>query len=158
MARFERGALVAQTSAITKLSYIPVWLAGLEPAASCSQSRRAAYCAIASQSGCPDLNWGPHAPEACALPSCATTRSRGPPRIRTENLLLAGESLCQLELAAHEGAPADGGTRQTSQAVSGLTPFRPGQPASFMVFRCADVKYSQARSPRRAVLRRDGRI
>ena len=39
-----------------------------------------------------------------------------------------------------------------------LTPFRLGQPASFMVFRCAVIKYSQARSPRRVVLRRDGRI
>jgi hypothetical protein len=42
------------------------------------------------------------------------------------------------------------GHPSTSQAVSGLTSFRPGQPASFMVFRCAVIKSRQARSPAEA--------
>ncbi len=74
-----RTGLVLPEHARSLLRHHPlhVWPGGFEPPVSCSQNMR------------------------------LTTRLwpvSGPPRIRTGNLLLAGESLCQLELAAHVAA------------------------------------------------------
>ena len=59
------------------LSYVTlVGATGIEPALSCSQSRRLTNvaCAPKSWSGFPDLNWGPPRPERGALPNCAKSR------------------------------------------------------------------------------------
>jgi hypothetical protein len=69
------SAWQADTLAVVLMPH--VWPGGIEPPLSCSQGTR------------------------------LTTRlwpAGGPPRIRTGNLLLAGELLCQLELAAHVAA------------------------------------------------------
>jgi hypothetical protein len=95
-----------------------VWPGGIEPPISCSQGTR------------------------------LTTRLwpvGGPPRIRTGNLLLAGELLYQLELAAHAAACylATGSQDRSflgAHSPPGIDPPRP------ITFRCAVVN-PQARAP-----------
>jgi hypothetical protein len=94
-----RGPPAPKAGALTKLRYTPVGIAGFEPATSASRRQR---------------------------PGQAGPYPGGPPRIRTENLLLAGESLCQLELAAHEGAPANESTRQPRRPYPGSRRSVPG--------------------------------
>jgi hypothetical protein len=96
-------------------------------------------------SGCSDSNAISPGPRPGGAPHPLHPVS-GPPRIRTENFLVAGQALYQLELAAHAGALAELRAPDVPQALSGRTYFRPGWPASFMVFRCGVVN-AQAHSP-----------
>ena len=57
-------------------------------------------------SGCSDSNAVSPGPRPGGAPHPLHPVS-GPPRIRTENFLVAGQALFQLELAAHAGALAN---------------------------------------------------
>ena len=78
----------------------------------------------------------------------------GPPRIRTENFLVAGQALFQLELAAHWVPSSNEGTRRATGLVPGAHTSVPG---GLRRSWCSAVELSMLRHIHpKVVLRRDG--